>query len=199
MAKQVTFLPIGECRCYIDASSVTGLSIGCNLAWVRCFRQATFRVFPKPLSSATMIRSNEAISLLLVGALWGCTNPFMRKGSIESKSSSTVTAQEEKEEETKSSVLRSVFRLAKIRVWLPYLVNQLGSLLYYKQLASSNLTLSVPICNAAAMVFSCITSFILGERVNQPGRAALGVILVLLGVQICMYSSGESLSMEDSI
>jgi drug/metabolite transporter (DMT)-like permease len=145
-----------------------------------------------------MIRSNEAISLLLVGALWGCTNPFMRKGSIESKSSSTVTAQEEKEEETKSSVLRSVFRLAKIRVWLPYLVNQLGSLLYYKQLASSNLTLSVPICNAAAMVFSCITSFILGERVNQPGRAALGVILVLLGVQICMYSSGESLSMEDS-
>jgi hypothetical protein len=135
-----------------------------------------------------MISATEAISLLLVGALWGCTNPFMRQGSIEAKNTSTNTAQEEGE--TKS-VLKSVFRLAKIKVWLPYLINQLGSLLYYKQLASSNLTLSVPICNATAMVFSCITSFLLGERVNQPGRAALGVILVLLGVQICMYSSGE--------
>mmetsp|Transcript_29110 Transcript_29110/g.42810 ORF Transcript_29110/g.42810 Transcript_29110/m.42810 type:complete len:141 (-) Transcript_29110:129-551(-) len=138
-----------------------------------------------------MISSTEAISLLLVGALWGCTNPFMRQGSIESKKTSTInTSQEEGEEST--SVLKSLFRLAKIKVWLPYLINQLGSLLYYKQLASSNLTLSVPVCNATAMVFSCITSFFLGERVNQPGRAALGVILVLLGVQICMYSSSEN-------
>ena len=136
-----------------------------------------------------MISATEAISLLLVGALWGCTNPFMRQGSIEPKNTSTNTAQEEGEE-TKS-VLKSIFRLAKIKVWLPYIINQLGSLLYYKQLASSNLTLSVPICNASAMVFSCITSLLLGERVNQPGRAGLGVILVLLGVQICMYSSGE--------
>jgi drug/metabolite transporter (DMT)-like permease len=137
-----------------------------------------------------MISVTEAISLILVGALWGCTNPFMRQGSIESKSSSNNT---DEQEETKS-VLKSLFRLARIKVWLPYLINQLGSLLYYKQLASSNLTLSVPICNATAMVFSCITSFFLGERVNQPRRAVLGVTLILLGVQICMYSSGERIS-----
>jgi drug/metabolite transporter (DMT)-like permease len=118
----------------------------------------------------------------------------MRQGSIESKSSSNNT---DEQEETKS-VLKSLFRLARIKVWLPYLINQLGSLLYYKQLASSNLTLSVPICNATAMVFSCITSFFLGERVNQPRRAVLGVILILLGVQICMYSSGESSIVKES-
>lgn len=136
-----------------------------------------------------MIRITEAISLLLVGALWGCTNPFMRQGSISNNT--------EEQEETKS-VLKSLFRLARIKVWLPYLINQLGSLLYYKQLASSNLTLSVPICNATAMVFSCITSFFLGERVNQPRRAVLGVLLILLGVQICMYSSGESSIVKES-
>ena len=136
-----------------------------------------------------MIRITEAISLLLVGALWGCTNPFMRQGSISNDT--------EEQEETKS-VLKSLFRLARIKVWLPYLINQLGSLLYYKQLASSNLTLSVPICNATAMVFSCITSFFLGERVNQPRRAVLGVLLILLGVQICMYSSGESSIVKES-
>mmetsp|Transcript_8536 Transcript_8536/g.13308 ORF Transcript_8536/g.13308 Transcript_8536/m.13308 type:complete len:148 (+) Transcript_8536:284-727(+) len=137
-----------------------------------------------------MISSTEAMSLLLVGALWGCTNPFMRQGSIESKNNSTIniSQSQDTDKETKS-LLKSLFRLAKIKIWLPYLINQLGSLLYYKQLASSNLTLSVPVCNATAMVFSCITSFFLGERVNQPGRAALGVILVLSGVQICMYSA----------
>ena len=139
------------------------------------------------IPSTTMISITEAISLILVGALWGCTNPFMRQGSVESKRSSKKTEQEE----TKS-VLKSLFRLARIKVWLPYLINQLGSLFYYKQLASSNLTLSVPICNATAMVFSCITSFFLGERLNQPRRAVLGVTLILLGVQTCMYSSGES-------
>ena len=142
------------------------------------------------IPSTTMISATEAISLILVGALWGCTNPFMRQGSIESKRSS-------EQEETKS-VLKSLFRLARIKVWLPYLINQLGSLLYYKQLASSNLTLSVPICNATAMVFSCITSFFLGERLNQPRRAVLGVTLILLGVQICMYSSGESSIVKES-
>ncbi|KAL7490974.1 hypothetical protein ACHAWT_000832 [Skeletonema menzelii] len=138
-----------------------------------------------------MISSAETISLLLVGALWGCTNPFMRQGSIESKNNSTINTSQDEGEETKS-VIKSLFRLAKIKVWLPYLINQLGSLLFYKQLASSNLTLSVPVCNATAMVFSCITSFLLGERLNQPGRAAVGIILVLSGVQICMYSSNES-------
>lgn len=146
------------------------------------------------IPSTTMISVTEAISLILVGALWGCTNPFMRQGSIESKSSSNNT----EEQEATKSVLKSLFRLARIKVWLPYLINQLGSLLYYKQLASSNLTLSVPICNATAMVFSCITSFFLGERVNQPRTAVLGVTLILLGVQICMYSSGESSIMKES-
>ncbi len=144
-----------------------------------------------------MISVTEAISLILVGALWGCTNPFMRQGSIESKSASNMSNKTEEQEATKS-VLKSLFRLARIKVWLPYLINQLGSLLYYKQLASSNLTLSVPICNATAMVFSCITSFFLGERVNQPRRAVLGVTLILLGVQICMYSSGESSIVKES-
>mmetsp|Transcript_34431 Transcript_34431/g.63293 ORF Transcript_34431/g.63293 Transcript_34431/m.63293 type:complete len:160 (-) Transcript_34431:327-806(-) len=142
-----------------------------------------------------MVNAAEALSLILVGAFWGCTNPFMRKGFSETKST------KEKRDEgnnnnypnsgVKSFVSKKIFLLANIKVWLPYVINQLGSVLYYKTLASSNLTLSVPICNATAMVFSSITSAILGERVNQPGRAALGVALVLLGVAVCMYSSEE--------
>ncbi len=81
--------------------------------------------------------------------------------------------------------------LANIKIWLPYVINQLGSVLFYKTLATSSLILSVPICNATAMVFSSITSAILGEKVDKPRRAVMGVLFVLLGVAICMHSSNE--------
>eukprot|EP00584_Thalassiosira_punctigera_P007298 CAMPEP_0172539458 /NCGR_PEP_ID=MMETSP1067-20121228/10652_1 /TAXON_ID=265564 ORGANISM="Thalassiosira punctigera, Strain Tpunct2005C2" /NCGR_SAMPLE_ID=MMETSP1067 /ASSEMBLY_ACC=CAM_ASM_000444 /LENGTH=153 /DNA_ID=CAMNT_0013325149 /DNA_START=340 /DNA_END=801 /DNA_ORIENTATION=- len=137
-----------------------------------------------------MVKAVEAFSLILVGAFWGCTNPFMRKGFAETKS------EDGKNNGTNNGGAETFVRgklalLANMKVWLPYLVNQLGSLLYYKTLASSNLTLSVPICNATAMAFSSFTSAILGERVNQPWRAVLGVILVLVGVAICIYSNEE--------
>ena len=133
-----------------------------------------------------MVNVSEALSLLLVGVFWGCTNPFMRKGFIETKSN---TQQEKDNDGLKSFILNKLVLLVNIKVWLPYLLNQCGSLLYYKTLASSNLTLSVPICNALSLVFSCITSALLGERMNKPKRAIFGVILVLLGVGVCMYSS----------
>jgi drug/metabolite transporter (DMT)-like permease len=149
-----------------------------------------------------MLSTSEALSLLLVGAFWGCTNPLMRKGYIDTKSpkkSATQTTADDGDDTNspppvrwKSYILTKLVILANYKVWLPYLINQLGSILYYKTLASSNLTLSVPICNATAMVFSSITSAILGERVNQPIRAAVGVVLVLSGVAVCMMFSNEN-------
>ena len=149
-----------------------------------------------------MVNATEALSLILVGLFWGCTNPFMRKGFAETKQSTeedkntSTTKNSNTDGSVLSSIRKKLVLLANVKVWLPYLINQMGSLLYYKTLASSNLTLSVPICNATAMVFSSMTSAILGERVNQPIRAAMGVILVLLGVGICMYSSEEEGTME---
>eukprot|EP01082_Thalassiosira_pseudonana_P015441 g14548.t1 g14548 contig9:2111752-2112186(-) len=128
----------------------------------------------------------------------------MRKGFAESSADATKDdattnnegdATKELSGTTRSkAILKSISQLTPIKVWLPYSINQLGSLLYYKSLASSNLTLSVPICNATAMVFSSITSILLGERVNQPGKAMLGVSFVLLGVGICMYSSEDDIA-----
>jgi len=133
-----------------------------------------------------MISAFEAASLLLVGALWGCTNPMMRKGFVDSKANRNVEA-------VRSSIVRDKLAvLVNFRVWLPYAINQLGSLLYYKTLGDSAMTMSVPVCNATSVAFSSLTSVLLGERVDQPGRAALGVTLVMLGVGICMYSSEDA-------
>jgi hypothetical protein len=130
------------------------------------------------------MKAEESLFLLLVGALWGCTNPFMRRASHN---------QNEENRESDSNATKPfinlLLRLANIKIWLPYALNQVGSLLYYKLLASSRMTISVPICNATAMVFSCITSILLGERVDRPWRAGVGVLLIMLGSGICMMAN----------
>ncbi|KAM9243578.1 transmembrane protein 234 isoform 4-T4 [Dugong dugon] len=49
---------------------------------------------------------------------------------------------------------------------MPFLLNQCGSLLYYLTLASTDLTLAVPICNSLAIVFTLIVGKLLGEEIG---------------------------------
>lgn len=104
------------------------------------------------------------------------------------KASQTQTKSNNDAQST-NPIVKLISKLANIKIWLPYAINQLGSLLYYKLLASSRLTVSVPICNATAMAFSCITSVFLGERVDKPWRAGAGVILIMAGSGICMMAN----------
>ena len=111
--------------------------------------------------------------MLLVGAVWGCTNPLMRRGS--KKGTATI-----------KEALRS---FAKFQVFLPFAINQSGSLLYYYTLSQSSLSLAVPICNGLALVFSLVTSAMLGESLDRPFRTILGATLVVFGVGLCLVAS----------
>lgn len=124
----------------------------------------------------------DSASMILVGALWGCTNPLLRKGSVETS----------KYRRRKESLLASSLRSSlNVQVWLPYLLNQSGSLVFYFLLAKSDLSLAVPICNALALVFSFVTSLILGERLEKPIRSFLGAALVVVGVAICVSTQEQ--------
>ena len=75
----------------------------------------------------------DSLSMILVGALWGCTNPLLRKGSVEVD---------------ENQRLSSLKALLNVKIWLPYLMNQSGSIVFYILLANTELSLAVPICNA---------------------------------------------------
>jgi Putative transmembrane family 234 len=128
-------------------------------------------------------RVQDLASMVLVGALWGCTNPFLRKGSVESEKQQIAAP--------RSFLKSSLLAFLNVQVWLPYLLNQSGSIMFYILLANSDLSLAVPICNALALVFSFATSVLLGESIDKPLRSFLGAALVLLGVTICVSSQGE--------
>ena len=146
------------------------------------------------------------LSAVLVGAVWGCTNPFLRKGATndenncgrsEDAKGDKPNAEQPDDGNKNQSMVQSLLRFRRLGVWLPYLLNQSGSILYYKLLATSDLSLSVPVCNALALVFSSATSFLLGERVDRPVAAIFGSLLVTLGVAICMASKDDLWSAGD--
>mmetsp|Transcript_21723 Transcript_21723/g.62290 ORF Transcript_21723/g.62290 Transcript_21723/m.62290 type:complete len:165 (-) Transcript_21723:1047-1541(-) len=157
-----------------------------------------------------MVGWGDVLSAVLVGAVWGCTNPFLRRGSVNNDEDGgrsrngmgdKVAADDVDQPNTNKhkSILQSLLRFQRVGVWLPYLLNQSGSILYYKLLATSDLSLSVPVCNALALVFSSATSFILGERVDRPVAALFGALLVTLGVAICMASKEDLWSASDEM
>ena len=141
-----------------------------------------------------MLSLTETASLVLVGAFWGCTNPLLRKGSTEV---STSGDNHQTEKSADSSLIKSLTKqLAKFRhvsVWLPYALNQTGSVLFYFTLSQTDLTLAVPACNALSLVFSIVTSwFILKEPVDRPIQTVVGAALVIGGVALCLQASSKS-------
>lgn len=130
----------------------------------------------------------DVLALVLVGACWGCTNPLLRASSATNPTAPTADAAPDTNAAFAQSVVSSLSKFRRISVWLPYLVNQAGSLLYYFALSQSDLSVAVPVCNALALVFSIATSYFIGERVDQPLRTMLGATLVMGGVAVCLVS-----------
>lgn len=133
-------------------------------------------------------RVRDSASMILVGALWGCTNPLLRKGAVEVQPHQPTNA---------SSLKVVLMTFLNLRVWLPYLLNQTGSIVFYVLLANSDLTLAVPTCNALAMLFSFMTSACFGEKIDKPFRAFAGATLVLVGVTICVSAQDQDIAEQE--
>jgi multidrug transporter EmrE-like cation transporter len=134
-----------------------------------------------------MLSITEIASLVLVGAFWGCTNPLLRKGSTEV---AVTDAEQEKESSLIKSLTKQLAKFRHVSVWLPYALNQTGSILFYFTLSQTDLSLAVPACNALSLVFSIVTSWwIIGERIHQPVQTVLGAALVVGGVALCLHAS----------
>ncbi|KAH8300152.1 hypothetical protein KR044_010771, partial [Drosophila immigrans] len=120
------------------------------------------------------------VQLLIVGLLWGVTNPFIRLGSqgIESIA------------DTGSRYRNLIAELrmvgSRLSYWIPFGLNQCGSLLYVWTLQTANITIAVPVANSLSFVFTAITGYLLGEQ--QPGKnIIIGTLLICFGstLMIC--------------
>ncbi|XP_054856078.1 transmembrane protein 234 isoform X2 [Eublepharis macularius] len=128
-----------------------------------------------------MASLGEIAALVLVAALWGGTNPFLKTG--------TEGLERVKKDNWALQLLAEMkFLCLNYKYAIPFILNQCGSLVFYLALASTELTLVVPLCNSLALIFTVATGKMLGEDIGS-SRAALGMLLTVLGVGLCIAES----------
>ncbi|XP_060938883.1 transmembrane protein 234 [Limanda limanda] len=130
-----------------------------------------------------MVTVVELLSLLLVSVLWGCTNPFLKRGSegIEDVTRSGRMSQ----------LLAEVkFLFLNTKYLVPFLLNQCGSLVYYYTLSTAELSFVVPVANSLTFLCTLLTGKLLGEEFGGK-QAVAGMFLTMAGITMCVISSIE--------
>jgi drug/metabolite transporter (DMT)-like permease len=121
----------------------------------------------------------QAMWLLLVSLLWGATNPFLKRGSIGIE-----------DIEHKNRILKFMLEMKFLffnwRYMLPFVMNQLGAVLYYTTIGKADITLAVPITNSLTFIFTTLFGHLLGEKISK--WTITGVAMVTTGVVLCVTS-----------
>jgi drug/metabolite transporter (DMT)-like permease len=133
---------------------------------------------PAALSSASAVWL-ATCQLMLVALLWGTTNPCINRAS------------KDKQADASAPPPGLLPLLRNWRFVVPFLLNQLGSLLYLGCLSSLSLSFAVPTVNALSMLLTAVTAHVLGERNKINKRIAAGMVLMLAGICTCILSEQQ--------
>ena len=143
-----------------------------------------------PLNILTSLYEQKLsiLGYLTVGICWGTTNPFIKRATM-------AKSQESANDDSGKSVVQSHADTLKQfclepRIFLPFLINQSGSVIFYVLLSNEPISRAAPICNALTFIFTAITGYaFLKEEVTSPLLLITGSFLVLCGIYLCCSSS----------
>ncbi len=122
----------------------------------------------------------QLASCIIVGVLWGCTNSFIKRGSVVADIKSVDQACDS----SWSVVHLWVNLLTTWRFLVPQALNLVGSVCFAYLLGRAPLSFVVPVTNAISLLSNAMTDWLLGEHIDL-AYAAPGVLLLALGVGLC--------------
>uniref|UniRef100_A0A8C3A2B0 Transmembrane protein 234 n=1 Tax=Cyclopterus lumpus TaxID=8103 RepID=A0A8C3A2B0_CYCLU len=123
----------------------------------------------------------ELLGLVLVSVLWGCTNPFLKRGA--------EGIEHVRHSDRVSQLLAEVkFLFLNLKYLVPFLLNQSGSLVYYYTLSTTELSLAVPVANSLTFLCTLFTGKLLGEEFGGK-QAVAGMFLTMAGITLCVMSA----------
>lgn len=138
-----------------------------------------------------MISARTMLGYFLVSILWGCSNPFIKHAQALKLHDSAQSPEEENGEKghktSGSGMLSGLKSFADMRVLIPFLVNQMGSLVFYMLLSSEPVSVASPVCNSLTFLVTAVTSYALfKEVVSHPYMLIVGTVLIICGTTLCM-------------
>ncbi|CCC12321.1 hypothetical protein SMACR_05498 [Sordaria macrospora] len=136
---------------------------------------------------------NYILSFLLVGLAWGFTTPFLRRAAKAHNPPSHPLLEREsvKRSAVKRKTLGAWFAVTDlVRNWrysVPLGINLSGSLWFFLLVGGSELSLTVPIVNTTAFLFTVIGEwYVEGKVISRD--TMLGMFLCLGGIALCVQS-----------
>ncbi|EGG25127.1 hypothetical protein DFA_03374 [Cavenderia fasciculata] len=120
----------------------------------------------------------NALALIAVGMIWGCTNPFIKRGS---EGVSSI----KKNSAVMQFISEFIYLWTKPTYFIPMVINLSGSIVFFYTLGHADISLVVPISNSLTFLFTAFTGMLLKERLLG-WRSYVGMLCVLTGVTICV-------------
>ncbi|KAF2493339.1 integral membrane protein [Lophium mytilinum] len=131
------------------------------------------------------------LGFLLVGAAWGLTTPFMRRAAINYTPPTRPSVTDPRNSWLKRKILgvfwAVVDLLRRPAYAIPLLCNVTGSIWFFLLIGKAELSLTVPITNSLAFLFTVLGEWWAeGKVINRDTWIGMG--LVLGGIALCVQS-----------
>ncbi|KAI3546742.1 hypothetical protein CABS01_06053 [Colletotrichum abscissum] len=136
---------------------------------------------------------NYVAGFLLVGLAWGFTTPFIRRAAKDHNPPPHPVLDTDA---VKNSWLRSrvygaffgvIDLLRNPRYAVPLLINLTGSVWFFLLIGQAELSLTVPIVNTLAFLFTVIGDWWVEKKVISR-ETLVGMVLSLSGIALCVHS-----------
>jgi hypothetical protein len=129
--------------------------------------------------------TNYILGFLLIGLAWGFTTPFIRRGALQHKPSAhpILSSPSVKDSWFKSKVLGAAFGVVDLlRDWrysVPLVLNLTGSVWFFLVVGKAELSLTVPITNSLAFLFTVLGEWYVERKVIGRGMLLVEEVLWL--------------------
>ncbi|KFY72612.1 hypothetical protein V499_07255 [Pseudogymnoascus sp. VKM F-103] len=147
---------------------------------------------PSPPAPAPPI-GNYILGFLLIGLAWGFTTPFIRAAARSHKPPAhpILETAAVKGSRIRSAVYGAFFGITDLlRNWryaVPLVVNLTGSVWFFLLIGQAELSLTVPITNSLAFLFTVIGDwYVEGKVISRD--TWIGMTLSLVGIGLCVQS-----------
>ncbi|KAK4457207.1 hypothetical protein QBC42DRAFT_279558 [Cladorrhinum samala] len=136
---------------------------------------------------------NYVLSFLLVGLAWGLTTPFIRSAARSHSPAPhpILSRPSVRSSWVKTKFLTALFGVLDLlrnpRYAVPLLLNLTGSVWFFLLIGQAELSLTVPIVNTCAFLFTVLGEwYVEGKVISR--ETMVGMLLSVGGIALCVHS-----------
>ncbi|KAM7207620.1 Uncharacterized protein family UPF0546 [Naviculisporaceae sp. PSN 640] len=139
---------------------------------------------------------NYILGFLMVGIAWGLTTPFIRRAAKDHNPPRRAWLESDaiRGSRLKSKVYGGLFAVFDLlrnpRYAVPLIVNLTGSVWFFLLIGKAELSLTVPIVNTLAFLFTVIGEWWVEKKVISR-ETMIGMVLSIGGIALCVHSKSS--------